>query len=469
MSRRFVRLALLVSLAALVLPVAAQAASRLWIGFQDDPNFRWRSIRSQVRDRSVDAEATVLRTTVYWNLVAPRRPANPDSPFDPTYRWADLDEFTYEAQRRGQEVMFAVWGTPSWANSGTGRNRMPRNVRDLTDFCKALADRYSGRHPGIPFVRFYGVWNEPNLNLFLTPQFDARGRSVSPNLYARLYRAAYAGIKAGNPRALVAIGETSPRGRDKRIRGQSDTHSPGRFAQLLARNRGLRFDAYAHHPYSTPANTAPTLKTRFPNVTFAMLPTFEKKLDQWFHRRNIRIWITEYGHETRPPDPRGVTYAQQARYARSALLMASKDPRIQLFIWFVLRDDRSMPWQSGLMDYSGNRKPAFSTFSALARVLDARNPVITVRRGQPRYSARFSALPIQAKLGPNTRVGMTYRVYFRGRFIAVGQFESRTDIDGWVPFFFRFPATTPGTYTMRLEANDIVGDIIRRTFTIVVR
>ena len=26
---------------------------------------------------------------------------------------------------------------------------------------------------------------------------------------------------------------------------------------------------------------------------------FEQSLDGWFKRKNIRIWITEYGHETK--------------------------------------------------------------------------------------------------------------------------------------------------------------------------
>ena len=52
---------------------------------------------------------------------------------------------------------------------------------------------------------------------------------------AKLYRAAYTGIKIGNPKALVGIGETSARGRDKPLRraGLQETESPGKFAQLL--------------------------------------------------------------------------------------------------------------------------------------------------------------------------------------------------------------------------------------------
>ena len=92
---------------------------------------------------------------------------------------------------------------------------MPRRVADFTSFARAVASRYSGRFKGFPFVRFWSVWNEPNLQHFLSPQFDSTGRSVAPANYAKLAAAAYTGIKAGNRSAQVAIGETAPRGSDK--------------------------------------------------------------------------------------------------------------------------------------------------------------------------------------------------------------------------------------------------------------
>ena len=322
---RLSRLALLLVLAALVAPAAASAAPRMWMGFQDDPYFRWLPERFFMRDRAVHANSTIMKTTVYWFNTAPRRPANATNPFDPAYRWEDLDEFVRQAADRDIEVMLTIWGTPTWA--GPAKNRLPRRLADIQNFARALANRYSGRNRGYPFVRFYSVWNEPNLNLFLTPQFDAKGRSVAPANYAKLYRAAYTGFKQGSPLAQVAIGETSARGRDRHRAGVSDTHSPGKFAELLAKARPkLRFDAYAHHPYSSPANQPPTQIVRWPNVSMTTLPRFGVQLDKWFGRKNIPIWLTEYGHETRPEDPKGVTYAQQASYLRTAVDHGAPQP-----------------------------------------------------------------------------------------------------------------------------------------------
>ena len=153
-------------------------------------------------------------------------------------------------------------------------------MTDFQNFAKAVATRYSGRTAGYPFVRFFGIWNESNLGLFLSPQFNSKGQIVSPAAYAKLAAAGYAGVKAGNPKALVAIGETSSSGRDKKKAGASDAVAPGTFAQMVAKaNKKLKFDAWAQHPYPVPVNQKPTQKVRWPNVALTSLPKFETSLD----------------------------------------------------------------------------------------------------------------------------------------------------------------------------------------------
>jgi hypothetical protein len=357
---------------------------RLLVGFQDDPTLRWGADRAAMLVRARGAGATVIRTTVAWAQAAPRRPAQPSDPFDPAYRLDDVDELARTAERLGMELLISIWGTPAWANGGEKPNRPPSNLRDLEDFAHALADRYSGRHPGYPPVRLFSVWNEPNLEQFLAPQYDARGRSVSPRIYAGLAAAVYNGVKAGNPHALVAIGETSAHGRDVPSRDRiQDSHSPARFAHLLAEVRPrVRFDAWAQHPYPPRPTLAPTARVRWPTVGLSDLGRFDRALDVWFHRRDVPIWITEYGHETRPADSLGISLGLQARYASAALRLAAASPGVRMFVWFVFHDQQDNPWQSGLIAGDGRAKPALAAFSRAARRLDARNPLVAdgVRR-----------------------------------------------------------------------------------------
>src|SRR5262245_20337399 len=196
----------------------------MWIGFHDDPSFRWVGDRESRIEASAGEGASVMRLLVHWDQTAKSRPVSASDPFDPAYNFDDLDDAIRTAQEQDMEVLLSLVGTPSWANGGKTPNVMPRRLGDFTAFAKAIAYRYSGRVDGLPFVRFWSVWNEPNLELFLKPQFDSRGRSVAPQNYARLYVAGYQGIKAANPRALVAIGETSARGTDN-AKGGRQVHS----------------------------------------------------------------------------------------------------------------------------------------------------------------------------------------------------------------------------------------------------
>jgi hypothetical protein len=83
---------------------------------------------------------------------------------------------------------------------------------------------------------------------------------------------------------------------------------------------------------------------------------------------NKRIWITEYGYQTNPPDRLfGVSYAKQAAYLTQAFALARKNPRIDLMLWFLLRDEPNVGgWQSGLVTYGGKRKPAYNAFIRMA-------------------------------------------------------------------------------------------------------
>ncbi len=59
-----------------------------------------------------------------------------------------------------------------------------------------------------------------------------------------------------------------------------------------------------------------------------------------------------------------------------------------MFIWFILRDDPTSAWQSGLLNRNGTKKPAYNTFSALAAKYDARSPYISVKAGVPQPSGQ---------------------------------------------------------------------------------
>ena len=46
--------------------------------------------------------------------------------------------------------------------------------------------------------------------------------------------------------------------------------------------------------------------------------------------------------------------------------MMRANPRVDVFLWFLLQDETSLGrWQSGLISVGGVRKPAFDVFAGL--------------------------------------------------------------------------------------------------------
>ncbi|HEX4929678.1 MAG TPA: cellulase family glycosylhydrolase [Gaiellaceae bacterium] len=469
--KRVLQLLVVAAFAALLAPALAGAAPRMHVGFHDDPNFRWEERRTTMLDQAKAANTTIVRTLVTWAQVAPTRPANASNPFDPAYKLNDLDELVRNTQERDMEVLITIWGTPKWANGGKTPNYLPTRVSDLTAFSRAIASRYSGRYPGFPFVRYFQIWNESNLQLFLAPQFDGKGRSVAPRNYAKLAAASYAGIKAGNRFAKVAIGSTSSAGRDKPLAGKSETHSPARFARLVAAaNPRLKFDAWAQHPYPVPARLKPTQKVRYPNVTLTSFPRFTKDLDTWFKRKNVRIWITEYGHEVKQDgEPQGVSRAQQAAYVAQALALAKANPRTDMFIWFVFRDHSTSEWQSGLRTRTGAAKPSLARFSAAARSVDARNAIVTARGGVANPTVTVALRAYAAGTKPGERVGFNVRVREKGKLVAYAQPTAAFGRDATARVrLLGFRPVKGKTYVVEIEANVFSGGgvMLKRTLTL---
>src|SRR5215216_3044626 len=76
-----------------------------------------------------------------------------------------------------------------------------------------------------------------------------------------------------------------------------------------------------------------------------------------------RIWLTEYGYQTNPPDRFGVSRSVQAKYVAQAALRAKSARFVDVLIHFVVRDEPQLSgWQSGLFSAAGVVKPSFNSF-----------------------------------------------------------------------------------------------------------
>jgi hypothetical protein len=376
--RRF----LLVLLAALVVVPAAGASPRLRLGITDSGAAYYGSASFYPTLRQL--HASVLRVHLNWGGklgVARRKPVDPADPDDRAYDWRLYDRIALSAEAKGVEVLFTIFGTPPWANGGAPPTRAPRNASALEDFAFAAATRYSGtyeRSDGtmLPAVRRWTAWNEPNLRIGLVPQWrrvDGRWVPQSAVDYARICNAIVFGVHATLvPNEKVACGVTAARGNNN-PRGDRPSVSPLVFLRAMAAAGARGFDAYAHHPYyGTPRETPSTPPPGRSAVTLANIGVLERELTRLYHRP-VPVWLTEYGYQTNPPDTFfGVSPARQAAYLAQAVAIARRDPRIDLLLWFLVRDEQDPArWQSGLLTASGRRKPAFDAFRRAALTLPA--------------------------------------------------------------------------------------------------
>jgi len=360
-------------------------AHRVLLGIQDDANTLYGDpdqtfpVLRQLRPQ-------VLRVNLIWGGtpygVAQSRPASPANPNDPAYDWTLYDRLDRYASQYGIKLVFSILFTPRWANGGKARTVAPTTTAGwnaLRGFATAAARRYSGtfippddqQGTPLPAVRYWTAWNEPNNPIWLTPQYRrVGGRWVLKGAqdYVKICNAVYSGVHATRLSGeKVACGVTGPRGNNN-PRSSRPSVDPLSFMRALKAAGLRRFDVYAHNPYYGSPRETPTFRPRGSSVQLGNINVLLAQLSRLWGPKHL--WITEYAYQTYPQDKLfGVSWAKQALYLRQAYALARANPRIDMMIWFMLKDDTNvgLGWQSGLLTAAWKKKPAFSAFQKLPR------------------------------------------------------------------------------------------------------
>jgi len=365
----------LCALAATVSPTKAAAARGMLVGIYD-PVQPFAS-PSTTFPTLVKLRAQIIRLNLDWNVVAAKKPTNPADPADPAYNWDQYDQVVLNAAKNKIQVLFTIYGTPRWAQgSKKGVNRVPAKMSSLKYFAQAAAKRYSGTYKlddgtKLPAVRKWLAWNEPNNPVFLLPQWQKIGKRYIPiaaRNYVGICTAIWSGVHATHlSKEVVGCGATDPRGNNSG-RNARPSISPIAFLADLKHYglKGSHFDVYAHHPYYGSRTESPTTMPKGKQtVTLANLSVLTKLLGKLYG--NKKLWITEYGYQTSPPDRSfGVSWINQARYLTKAYAIARKNPRVTMMLWFLLKDESRLGgWQSGFFTAAGKKKPAYDAFRKL--------------------------------------------------------------------------------------------------------
>jgi hypothetical protein len=285
---------------------------------------------------------TSVRVDANWRLVQPTGPSD--------FNWAALDQEVKSIRSAGMSVDLIVDGCPSWAAIPDARNDMfaqPESSAQFAIWAAEVAARY--RNMG---VKYFEIWNEPNINEFWRPRPD-------PTAYTADLVAAYASIKAVDPAAIVISGGLAP------ASDNGVNYTPVTFVtdMYLDGAKGS-FDYLGDHPYSypllpdtyNPGSQWSEMDETNPSIRSIMIANGDS---------SKKIWITEFGEPTtgRP----GVSPTAQSETLTEALVYASKKDWIAAFYIYSWRDSSATPTRSssfGLESFNGNPKPAFYAVSA---------------------------------------------------------------------------------------------------------
>lgn len=372
LTRRLGPAALLLAIAALLVPAAAGAAL---------PRDFWGVVANQApsgsQARTLDRGGVEsLRVPIDWGAVQPSPGAEPD--------WSSVDPVVRGAAEAGIGVLPFLSSPPRWAvhYEGVGGTQAPVSLPVLTaaqradwrEFLRLAVFRYGpggsfwAENPLLPRepIRVWQIWNEANFKYFAA--------RPSPSQFGKLVVNSFHDLRSADPGARVVLG-----GLFIRPKGGSAKPKPGRikrawFAaefleQMYKATPGVRgkFIAVALHPYSKGYRE--------------LTPEIEEVREALKKSRDPgrAIWLTELGWSSGRPNaanghnqfekgPQG--QAQELTGAFKLLRANSARWRVKRLYWFSFTDAPgtcNFCDGSGLFSQSFVPKPAWSAYKRLAR------------------------------------------------------------------------------------------------------
>ena len=306
--------------------------------------------RSMARAR--EAGFTHAKMVTFWDRLEP----NPGDYFWNKTDQNDFDNILRAAQNEEMWLVVRVDNVPGWA----GGSPANANLTAVQNFYTALADHGRGT------VAAYEILNEPNLPFEWGGDPSAAG-------YTAFMKAAYRGIKASDPDALVLGGGPSPG-----TGGLGGTIEDTDFIRGMYRAGAKGYmDALSVHPYG--GNVEPERDPNTCTICFRRVELY-RQLMMELGDANTPMWATEYGWLTDSGTYLGqydwmkVSERDQAAYVVRSFQYAQKNwPWMEGMLLSILDasttpyhqgPENGMPWFAILnQDYSP--REAYTRFKAM--------------------------------------------------------------------------------------------------------
>lgn len=162
-----------------------------------------------------DAGFTWIRQEFVWEDIEvdgrglftdSRNDMDGDGVIDTIDGWAKYDRIVDGAEKYGIQIQARLSNPPAWAQaqgdpSGFG---IPDDLQDYVNFASAAAERYKGR------IRYYQIWNEPNIYPEWGALPDGSPRPIDPETYTELLCRTHDALKAIDPDIVIISGALAP-------------------------------------------------------------------------------------------------------------------------------------------------------------------------------------------------------------------------------------------------------------------
>lgn len=275
------------------------------------------------------------RIDFWWGTVEPEKGK---------WDWTIADKCVAYLESRGVQLYpILAYGAKWWPDRTAPQN--DEEIAEYAEYVYQMVNRYKGR------ITYWAVWNEPNIAPFWTPQPD-------PDMYAKLLKAAYEAAKRADPDSKICAPVVAPLGRwdEKFIR---------RMYQLGCKDY---FDVFDYHYYrdGAPERSVPRELAEI------------RALMARYGDENKPIWISEFGVSA-PIENKAETYDKQASLVVRNHLVCLAEGVEKLF-YFDLQNWHDRPGETwdgklGLMESGWERKPSFTAYQTMVRVVDHKTAI----------------------------------------------------------------------------------------------
>lgn len=233
----------------------------------------------------------------------------------------ELDTYLNSYRQNNKNILLNICcGAKWWPDPGQEGfpNTTNENIAQFANYARKMAQAANGR------VKYYEIWNEPNVGGFWNRWFE----SVDGSFYVKLVQAASQAIKQVQPDAKIILGGT-------------DGYETWAWVDNVLENNILDYiDVWAVHPYRRPSRISSYISD---------LNVLKNKIKPYQAGRPLEFWATEMafpsvGVDPWPNDENGDrTYSEPIdeviqSYLLAQTILLSLDNNFDKFFWWNFQD-----------------------------------------------------------------------------------------------------------------------------------